>query len=271
MSRPSLVALALCALPLALPAQTGAPVGGVPPAASPPAAESRPAAVDLRDELTRLGIRPRHQGHRPTCSVFTVASALDVAYSRAAGHPTIVSVEFLNWAKNQVRGGTYDGGFFHDILAGFERHAVCLEALFPYRRDFDPTTTAPAPALADARERGDALRDRIVLHWIRPWAKEAGIDDTQFATVKSVLARHWPVATGSNHSRLLVGYRDDPTKPGGGIFITQDSGSGSWGEVTYEFVKTGIFDAFWIESLPGSAETRAESRPAKKGPAPRSG
>jgi hypothetical protein len=45
--------------------------------------------------------------------------------------------------------------------------------------------------------------------------------------INGVLAKGWPVAAGSEHSRLFVGYRDDPTKPGGGLFIVKNSATGS--------------------------------------------
>ncbi len=80
------------------------------------------------------------------------------------------------------------------------------------------------------------------------WSPTQGLSDAQFAEIKRVLAAGWPVAAGSDHSRLLVGYRDDATAPGGGVFSTKDSGVGRFDEVSYEFVKTRVADAFWVES-----------------------
>ncbi len=82
-----------------------------------------------------------------------------------------------------------------------------------------------------------------------PWTpNHFGVDDQQFAQIKTVIARGYPVAAGSGHSRLLVGYRDDSAKPGGGVFLTEDSALARFDEVTYEFVRTQVADVFWVEA-----------------------
>jgi hypothetical protein len=65
--------------------------------------------------------------------------------------------------------------------------------------------------------------------------------------IRRVLASGYPVASGASHSRLLVGYKDDPAAPGGGIFLTKDSGSGRFDSITYDFAIKEICDAFWVE------------------------
>src|SRR5690349_13877171 len=77
-----------------------------------------PAAVDLRPELDKLGLGPRSQGSRPTCSVFTTEAALEFALAKKTGHGVVLSVEYLNWASNDVMKDATDGGFFHDLLKG---------------------------------------------------------------------------------------------------------------------------------------------------------
>jgi hypothetical protein len=68
------------------------------------------------------------------------------------------------------------------------------------------------------------------------------------AEIKAVLAIGWPVAAGAGHSRLLVGYHDDPQQPGGGVFFAKDSGSGKHKQVTYDFLKTKVHEVFWVEA-----------------------
>src|SRR5204863_469062 len=71
--------------------------------------------VDLRPIFEQWGLSPRRQGTRPTCSVFTVVGALELAAARAAGGGGHLSVEFLNWAAHQVARRTADdagGGAF---------------------------------------------------------------------------------------------------------------------------------------------------------------
>lgn len=85
------------------------------------------------------------------------------------------------------------------------------------------------------------------MHWIRPWSRNAGLTDKQFNEIRQTLANGWPVCAGSDHSRLLIGYVDDAKQAGGGKFITRDSGLGSYGEVTYEWVRTHVYDLYWVE------------------------
>jgi hypothetical protein len=68
-----------------------------------------------------------------------------------------------------------------------------------------------------------------------------------------VLAKGYPVAAGSGHSRLLVGYKDDASAAGGGAFLTEDSALNRFDQVTYEFVRTQVADVFWIEAVPDTA------------------
>ena len=217
-----------------------------------------PAAVDLRPKFADFGLAPRSQGRRNTCSVFTTVGALEFAASRRAAAGKPLSVEYLNWACNQVIGNkTQDRGqFFHHLLQAFQEYGVCAAADMPYGRRFDPEL-APAPeVVAKARE---LVAGGLAIHWIRPLTKEQGLSDEQFREVKTVLAQGWPVAAGSDHSRLLVGYQDDAAQPGGGTFVTKDSGAGGYGQVTYEFVRTRVGDAFWVESAQTPAAASAGS------------
>jgi hypothetical protein len=120
----------------------------------------------------------------------------------------------------------------------------------PYLRRFDPGVEPSREAIAQAKR---LRRVPLAIQWIKPLGSHGPLTDEQFREIKSVLARGWPVAAGSHHSRLLVGYRDDPAQPGGGLFLTKDSGSGSYSQVTYEFVKGEVADVFWIELSADSA------------------
>lgn len=212
------------------------------------AAGALPAQVDLRPQFLAFGLPPSSQGPRNTCSVFATAGALEFAYSRSLGRGMPLSVEYLNWATNQVIGNkTRDRGqFFHHILQGFERHGAALDRDMPYRKHFDPDLK-PAPGLvARARQVADA---GLTVHWIHRGAPgEFGITERQLRDAKAVLARGWPVAAGSKHSRLLVGYVDDPAQPGGGYFITKDSGKASFRRLAYDTARTKLASLFWVEA-----------------------
>jgi hypothetical protein len=224
------------------------PAAATPPAPTPPPPPAPlPAEVDLRPQFLAYGLAPRAQGGRPTCSVFTVAAAFEFAFARLRGRGERLSVEYLNWAANAATGRRDDGDFFHCVLAGYERFGVCPDALLPYADKFLPESVPPPDALvAGGRLRAEA-GDRLRVRWLRPLGNGPGLDAVQFDLVRRTLARGWPVAAGSGHSRLLVGYRDDGARAGGGAFLTLDSGLARFAEVDYEFVRTQINDAFAVE------------------------
>jgi len=210
-----------------------------------PASETLPSEVDLRPQFEQYQLAPRSQGRRNTCSVFVTVGALEFARSRQRGEGVPLSVEYLNWACNQHIGNkTADRGqFFHDLLAGFDEHGLCRDELMPYDSRFVGTEPSEE-AKRDAKEIRAA---DFQIHWIRRWSKSSGLSDEEFAAIRETLAAGWPVCAGSNHSRLLVGYGDNPDAEGGGIFITRDSARGRYREVSYAWAKANIYDLFWVE------------------------
>ncbi|MCA9258690.1 MAG: hypothetical protein KDA61_05805 [Planctomycetales bacterium] len=219
---------------------------------SPPAARSvdsnLPRRVDLRVHFKRWRLDPRKQGHRNTCSVFVTTEALEFALAKRQGHGTRLSVEYLNWACNQIIGNrTKDRGqFFHHLLKGFAKYGVCAEDQMPYRPSFEPELQ-PTPEVVEAAQRIGSLNFRI--HWIKRWQAEPGLNDEHLQSIKQQIAAGTPVAAGASHSRLLVGYADAPQNPdgGGGHFVALDSATGAYETVSYAFVKANVADVFWIE------------------------
>ena len=205
-------------------------------------------SADLRATFRQWGLTPTKQGERGTCSVFTTTTALEFAFSRRLGRSVRLSVEYLNWAANRATGESKDGQFFHDCLAGFEKFGICDAADMPYTAEFDPKLAPSAKARANARSLRNAAAGDIRIHWINPWKPKPGLTDVHLHEIKGVLAKGWPVAAGSEHSRLLVGYRDNTQQPGGGVFFDDDSATGNFEEVTYEFVKKNVGDVFWVEA-----------------------
>lgn len=229
---------------------------------SEPPAAPLPAGVDLRPRLLELGLTPRPQGARGTCSIFTTCEAIEFALATHRGEKANessvqgagalrLSPEYLNWAAGQAAGQPSDGNFFHNALAGFEQYGVCSEADMPYEAAFDANRSPSAEAAAEAARIRVESRGALIVHWIVPWVPDRfGMSAEQFAEIKRVLALGYPVAAGSGHSRLLVGYRDDPNLPGGGAFLTEDSALNRFDEVTYEFVAKQVADVFWVEAKP---------------------
>lgn len=231
-------------------------------------ATNLPASVDLRPAFKQWGLPVRSQGSRGTCSVFTMTGALEFALARQHHAGTVLSVEFLNWAANATRTQTRDGGFFSELWAGFERHGICAETNWPYQPNFDAgfRPNEQVQALAHA-----AAKAQLRLEWIKPWNVTTGLTDEQFQAIKRTLARGWPVCGGlrwpkhaawkenvlqmvpaaevfDGHSVLLVGFKDDPAQPGGGILLIRNSGGGpADGALPYDYARAYLNDAAWIE------------------------
>ncbi len=251
------------------PAPASEPVRVEPAAAASPARVAElPATIDLRSTFQRLGLGPRVQGARPTCSVFTVTGALEFAAARHAGQCPRLSVEFLNWTANQVRGHEGDGGFFSDLWKGFEKYGICAEKEMPYQPRFEAGLHPNDSTLAEAKTR---LAMGLRLHWVKEWDVNTGLTDAELTGIKRALARGWPVCAGSRwpkqerwaddvlqmcsadavrdgHSVLLVGYRDDATQPGGGVFIFRNtSHDGRDGFMPYAYARQYVNDAAWVD------------------------
>lgn len=209
-----------------------------------------PATVDLRPRLTSMGLPPRPQGARGTCSIFTTCEAIEFANAQRTGKPVRLSPEFVNWAASQAAGRPSDGNFFHNALAGFEKYGVCAEPQMPYHKAYDTKRAPSAQATSEAATIRDESRTTLAVRWIVPWQPNRfGVSDDQLTEIRRVIASGYPVAAGSGHSRLLVGYVDDDKQPGGGTFYTEDSALNRFDQVTYEFVRKDVADVFWIEAL----------------------
>jgi len=230
---------------------------------------ARAGSVDLRPAFETWQLERRVQGGRNTCSVFAVTGALEYALAKRTGKPVRLSVEFLNWASNKALGETDDGSFFSDLWRGFEIYGACPEQDMPYQDKFDPNVTPSEEAKDHARQLHEF---GFRLHRIKPWNPNTGLTDEHLAAIKRTLDRQWPVCGGlrwpkkpvrwtndiletpppegvfDGHSVLIVGYRDDPTQPGGGLLIFRNSNNeGRDGYMTYEYARAYMNDAVWID------------------------
>jgi hypothetical protein len=231
-------------------------------------------AVDLRPLFTNWGLPLRLQGARPTCSVFTVAGALEYALASQQHRRVPLSVEFLNWASNEATKEADDGSFFSDLWKGVVAYGLCPEADMPYEGRFEPKRRPSEAAMQKGREMTNS---GLRLHWIKPWDVKTGLTEAQFAGIKTALSNQWPVCGGfrwpkqerwdrgvlrmtppdgvvDGHSVLLVGFRDDPQQTGGGVFLIRNSGKGVHdGAMPYEFARAYMNDALWIDPPPPNA------------------
>ena len=246
--KPLLMLLCTLAFSAAVRAED-APASAEKPATS--AASALPAAVDLRADFARFGLKQRSQGRRGTCSVFSVVEAVEFAVARATGTGGHLSVEFSNWAANEATGRADDGDFFSNILKGLEKHGVCPEEAMPYRRKFAPTAAPGAEAAAAAADWQRTWQ--LHVEWLKPWRRQVGLSEAELARVKQVLAGGHPVCGGSPHSILFVGYADDAALPGGGKLLISDSNLVEK-EITYAAAMERFNDLLWLRVEKRKAE-----------------
>lgn len=238
-----------------------------------------PTAVDLRPKFEALGLETRVQGNRGTCSVFAMTAAIEYA---AAGRSDIkppLSVEYLNWASNAATRDHDDGSYFSDLWTGFAKYGICAESAMPYQNQFNPAAK-PAEETVTAAQSLSQLG--LQFHWIKEWNPRHGLSAEQLLEVKRTLQKDYPVCGGflwpknqvwkdgilqmcprrdvrDGHSILIVGYRDDASQPGGGLFLIRNtSGNSRDGYLTYEYLREYMNDAAWIES-PASQDSKSDT------------
>jgi hypothetical protein len=224
--------------------------------------------ADLRPAFEKLGLSLRGQGARPTCSVFTVTGALELAASRKLQRTQRLSVEYLNWASNDVVGKAQDGGFFSDLWRGFSKHGICPEEAMPYAQKFRRSIAPEASAVGAAREM---VALGLQLHWIKEWNVKTGLTAEQINAIRQTITSGWPVCGGfrwpkseqwkddvlqmceaadvfDGHSILLIGFKDDTSMAGGGAYLMRNSnGAGSEAWMPYAYAANFMNDAVWID------------------------
>lgn len=240
------------------------------------AQNSQAGEKDLRPLFEKFGIGIYNQGARGTCSVFAVTGLLEFEFAHTSDTQVIpLSVEYLNWASNQISGNPADGSFFSDAVAALNKYGISTEDLFPYSASNYNSQAGPSvAAVSDAQKRCG-----VTANWIKVWDPNTGMNDEQIEQVKTSIMNEHPVAIGfrwpkmddkyrkmvngimivppvegvfDGHSVLLVGYKDDPDIPGSGFFIFKNShgtdyGENGYGKMPYEYVRKYANDGVDIQ------------------------
>jgi hypothetical protein len=219
---------------------------------------------DLRPLFYKYGIEIYNQGDRGTCSVFALTGLLEFEYAKVEGRTVPLSVEYLNWASNQITGINEDGSYFSDAITALRKYGISTNELFPYYDRNNTHKVEPSSvAVRDAKKRRG-----ILAKWIKEWDPNTGMSLEQLTTVKNQILTEHPVAIGfrwpkknekyrqvvngmmtvpplegvfDGHSVLMVGFKDDPDINGGGYFIFKNSfgkdyGEKGYGKMPYEYV-----------------------------------
>jgi hypothetical protein len=195
----------------------------------------------------------------------------------------VLSEEFLWWACDQAAGLKKDHSvLFQRVVNGLNTFGICAEELMPFAKKGDSPRKPSMAAIQDAAKRAE--RWRVV--WVRHWAVNRQVSPEEFHALKQALASGHPVACGlrwpksstgddrllqvppqgkveDGHSIAFVGYEDDPSKPGGGVFRIRNSWGRQWGNkgygiMSFAYVRAYLNDALWLEMGPPHSEVPKE-------------
>ena len=238
-----------------------------------------PKEVDLRPDFRKYGLLPKDQGRRGVCSLFAITGLAEFEWANSNPQkPKRLSPEYLVWAANEVVGDSGESAMFFQATHALQTLGICSEAHMPYEGTWDPKRRPSMRAIADAR-----TRNQWTVEWVKRYDVTSGLSEAQFRTMKEGLADKHPVAAGfrwpkhlrlspqhvletppprgvfDGHSVLLVGYRDDPTQPGGGLVVLRNSLGARWGDggyalMTYAYVLAYANDVVGVR--PGDPAAR---------------
>jgi len=242
-------------------------------------------AVDLRPHFNELGLWVKDQGHRPSCAVFAIVSALEYQSAEASGNPERFSEEYLYWAtskflnRQNTDNMTGTGGSGEDQSdSGFtlDEVATALRTYGIPRRDRMSNQLAgkarasiPDGLVAEARQNnrtsvhaipghdGATLATNIILAlnqgipvpigmlWPDAHAWRINYLDTQ------------PTALNRRHAVTVVGYKCKTGRIEDTVFIFKNSwgpywGQGGYGSVTYAYLSKCLSSAVVLEVQPPS-------------------
>jgi hypothetical protein len=241
-----------------------------------------PAQADLVPDFERLGLAPRVQGGRDTCSLFAITALAEFECAGKTPPPHVpLSEEFLIWAAHEAAGHKGDQAMFYEAVRGLSAFGLCSEDLMRYERKADAARKPSAAALADAAARSGRWR----VHWIRRWDLKRPLGDAEVLAIKAALAAGHPVACGlrwpialaghevldvpppdkvhDGHSIAFAGYQDDPKQNGGGTFVFRNWlgprwGNKGYGVMSYAYARACTNDALWLHFGPPNSEVPVE-------------
>ena len=241
-----------------------------------------PNKISLIPEFQNLGFSPRAQGRRDACSLFAITALAEFEYAKNnPAPPKPFSEEFLIWAVNRTRRANRDQAKFDEAVRGLNAFGITSEEMMPYASTHDPRRKPSLAAIKDARSRSK----RWKVLWIKRWDPKTGLREPQMLAIKKALATGHPVACGlrwpksekgpqvlevpppnrvyDGHSILFVGYKDNPERRGGGVFLFRNSNGPHWGNkgygtMSYAYARRYANDALWLQLRPLHSQAAAE-------------
>ncbi len=238
-----------------------------------------PNRISLIPEFQNLGLPPKAQGKRDTCSLFAITGLAEFEYAKNNPAPPMpFSEEFLIWAVNRTRRTSRDQAKFNEAVRGLNAFGITSEEMMPYASAYDPGRKPSLAAIKDARSRSG----RWKALWIKRWNPKTPLSEAQMLAIKKALASGHPVACGlrwpksqkghqliqvpppsrvfDGHSIVFVGYEDKPKQVGGGVFLFRNSNGPQWGNrgygtMSYSYARTYANDALWLQLKPLKSQT----------------
>lgn len=238
--------------------------------------------VDLRPRFSELGLWVKDQGHRPSCAVFAIVSALEFQSAEATGNAERFSEEYLFWATckaldrpaaadtpsaGEENDDQSDAGFsLQEVATALRAYGIPLRDKMP--NQFSGKAENPPDAIIEeARHAG-----RISVHSL------PGHDGATLAThiihalnmgIPVPIGMQWPdtrmwgntfldnqsTTQNRGHAVTIIGYR---SKTGGiedAVFTFKNSWGPRWGQsgygvVTYGYLKKNLRSAVVLEVQP---------------------
>lgn len=188
---------------------------------------------------------PISQGPRNTCVAFTIAAMVQVL----SRDPTDLSEQFIYWISKERDRIPGDVGTNPLVaLRAVAELGVCREETWPYRPEpvdhRNPGHERPSDeAFQEAKQRRIAGIEQLPARDVNQI--KAALAAGRPVLIGLMIGEHWTVSSQvrrigrvrralpgeqalGGHAMCALGYRDDPTAPGGGYFIVRNSWGSDW-------------------------------------------
>jgi hypothetical protein len=187
---------------------------------------------------------PANQGKRNSCVAFSLAAI----YQALSGDPTDLSEQFLYWAcksKDNIAGDVGTNPAL--AMQIMQETGICTEAAWPYddtvRNENPGHGPPPAQAVEEAKLRRITGAKQVPGKDFRQL--KASLAAGKGLLIGMPIWEYWTSAwqargigrmrrnlpgerKGGGHAMAVLGYRDDPTVPGGGYFVVRNSWGDTW-------------------------------------------
>jgi hypothetical protein len=240
--------------------------------------------IDLRPRFNELGLWIKHQGVRPSCSVFAIVSALEFQSAELTGNATRFSEEYLLWATRKtlnraprIRSAesespdelkSADEGFsLPEVVTALRTYGIPPRETMPNR--FTDTSAGDPPA--DVVDQARQAR-RVSVHLLPGRDGQARVDSLIHALNAGLpvpagmawpheynwrtgfLDKH-PVSEGDGHAITFVGYKSETGRIEDTVFTFKNSWGVRWGidgygTATYEYLCKNLWLAVVLEVQP---------------------